>query len=191
MALLVVLETMTPAERVAFILHDVFHYPFAEIGEIVGRSTEACRKLASSARRRVDGSSGIATPSTEQAVVVAAFRRAWEAQDIRALVDLLDPEATIVADGGGLAGAARRPITGGPRLARYLSQLAHKGGELGLQIVETTVNGRAGLAGHIGGETVVVLAFGIDGDRIRNLWAVVNPEKLLLWNGSENSGTHP
>jgi RNA polymerase sigma-70 factor (ECF subfamily) len=59
MALLVVLETMTPAERVAFILHDVFHYPFAEIGEIVGRSSEACRQLASSARRRVDASSGI------------------------------------------------------------------------------------------------------------------------------------
>jgi RNA polymerase sigma factor (sigma-70 family) len=190
MALLVVLETMTPAERVAFILHDVFHYPFAEIGEIVGRSPEACRKLASSARRRVDGSSAIATPSSKQAQLVAAFQRAWEAQDIYALVDLLDPDAVIVADSGGLANAARRPITGGPRLARYLSELARKGLELGLQVVQTTVNGRPGLAGHIGHETVVVLAFGIEGDRIRNLWAVVNPEKLLPWNPNEAGRNH-
>jgi hypothetical protein len=177
-----VLDSMTPAERVAFILHDVFRYPFAEIGEIVGRSAEACRQLATSARRRVDGSSGIATPLADQALLVAAFRRAWEAQDIPALVDLLDPEATVVADSGGLANAARRPITGGPRLARYLVELGRKGRELGLTVVETTVNGRPGLAGHMGGETVLVLAFGVEGDRIRNLWAVVNPEKLLPWN---------
>ena len=188
MALLVVLEAMTPAERVAFILHDVFRYPFAEIGEIVGRSSEACRQLATSARRRVGGSSGIATPLADQALLVAAFQRAWEAQDIPALVDLLDPEATVVADSGGLANAARRPVTGGPRLARYLAELARKGRELGLLVVETTVNGRPGLAGHIGGETVLVLAFGVEGDRIRNLWAVVNPEKLLPWNSSEPAG---
>jgi hypothetical protein len=119
---------------------------------------------------------------------VAAFQRAWAAQDIPALVDLLDPEATIVTDSGGLANAARRPISGGPRLARYLAALAGKGRELGLVVVETTVNGRPGLAGHIGGETVVVLAFGVEGDRIRNLWAVVNPEKLLPWNSSEPAG---
>jgi RNA polymerase sigma-70 factor (ECF subfamily) len=193
MALLVALETMTPAERVAFILHDVFHYPFAEIGEIgeiVGRSSEACRKLASSARRRVDRTSAIATPSSKQAQLVAAFQRAWEAQDIRALVDLLDPDAIIVADSGGLANAARRPITGGPRLARYLSELARKGAELGLQLIETTVNGRPGLAGYIGRETVLVLAFGVEGDRIRNLWAVVNPEKLLPWNSNEPGWAH-
>ena len=182
MAFLVVLEAMTPAERVAFILHDVFRYPFAEIGEVVGRSSEACRQLATSARRRIDGSAGIDTPSADQALLVAAFRRAWEAQDIRALVDLLDPEATVVADGGGLVQAARQPITGGPRLARYLVNLAGKSGELGLRIVETTVNGRPGLAGLMGGETVVVLAFGVESDRIRNVWAVVNPEKLLPWN---------
>lgn len=188
MALLVVLEAMTPAERVAFILHDVFRYPFAEIGEIVGRSPGACRQLATSARRRVDGSSGIATPLADQAVLVAAFRRAWEAQDIPALVDLLDPEATVVADSGGLANATRRPITGGPRLARYLAELAGKGRDLGLVVVETTVNGHPGLAGRIGGETILVLAFGVEGDRIRNLWAVVNPEKLLPWNAGGPTG---
>jgi RNA polymerase sigma-70 factor (ECF subfamily) len=182
MALLVVLEAMTPAERVAFILHDVFHYPFAQIGEIVGRSPEACRQLASSARRRVDGSSAVATPAAEQARLVAAFQRAWAAQDIRALVELLDPDATAVADSGGLANAARSPITGGPRVARYLSNLARKGVELGVEVVETTVNGRPGIAGRMGDEIVLVLAFGIEDHRIRHLWAVVNPEKLQPWN---------
>ena len=182
MAMLVVLEAMTPAERVAFILHDVFRYPFAEIGEIVGRSPEACRQLATSARRRIDASVGIDPPSTDQAELVAAFRRAWDARDVRTLVDLLDPDASVVADGGGLVGAARRPVTGGPRLAKYLVRLADKGGDLGLQLMETTVNGRPGLAGRVAGETVVVLAFAVEGDRIRNLWAVVNPEKLRAWN---------
>lgn len=183
MALLVVLDSMTPAERVAFILHDVFRYPFAAIAEVVGRSPEACRQLASSARRRIDATSGLRAPSADQARLVAAFRRAWEAQDVQALVDLLDPDATVVADGGGLVTAARRPITGADRISRYLANLADKGTELGMQVEEATVNGRPGLVGRLGDRTVVVLAFGIEGGRIRNLWAVVNPEKLRRWNG--------
>lgn len=183
MALLVVLDSMTPAERVAFILHDVFRYPFAAIAEVVGRSPEACRQLASSARRRIDATSGLRAPSADQARLVAAFRRAWEAQDVQALVDLLDPDATVVADGGGLVTAARRPITGADRISRYLADLADKGTELGMQVEEATVNGRPGLVGRLGDRTVVVLAFGIEGGRIRNLWAVVNPEKLRRWNG--------
>ena len=182
MAMLVVLEAMTPAERVTFILHDVFRYPFADIGEIVGRSPEAFRQLAASARRRVDRDSALRAPSAEQARLVAEFKRAWEAQDVRAMVDLLDQDATVVADSGGLVNAARRPIVGGARIARYLANLADKGRDLGMELVETTVNGRPGLAGSIGDETVVVLAVGVEGQRIRNLWAVVNPEKLRLWN---------
>jgi RNA polymerase sigma-70 factor (ECF subfamily) len=189
MALLVVLDSMTPAERVAFILHDVFHFPFAEIAQIVGRSPEACRKLASSARRRVEQTANRSTPPSEQAAVVAAFHRAWVAQDVRSLVEILDPDATVVVDGGGIPNAARRPITGGPRLARYLARLAGQGAELDLHLVETTVNGRAGLVGRVGGETVLVLAFGIEGGRIRNLWAVVNPDKLTPWNPFEPDGS--
>jgi RNA polymerase sigma factor (sigma-70 family) len=184
MALLVVLEAMTPAERVAFILHDVFRYPFADIGRVVGRSPEACRQLATSARRRVASAHGIGAPPADEAKLVTAFRQAWEARDVRALVDLLDPDASVVADGGGLVGAARRPITGGARLSRYLVNMAEKGGDIGLRLTETTVNGRPGLVGHVAGETVVVLAFGVGGDRIRNLWVVVNPEKLRSWNPS-------
>ena len=82
MAFLVVLEAMTPAERVAFILHDVFRYSFAEVAEVVGRTPAACRQLASSARRRVRASQPPASPTARQAAVVRDFKRAWEAKDI-------------------------------------------------------------------------------------------------------------
>ena len=110
MAFLVVLDSMTPAERVAFVLHDVFRYSFAEVADIVGRTPAACRQLASSARRRIDTSRG---PSTAQrSEVVRDFKRAWETSDIEALIGLLDPTATATADSGGLAPAFRQPIIG-------------------------------------------------------------------------------
>ena len=102
MAFLVVLESMTPAERVAFILHDVFRYSFAEVAEIVGRTPAACRQLASSARRRIRASAGARDPAARQAGIVRDFKQAWEAKDIDALIGLLDPDATAIADGGGL-----------------------------------------------------------------------------------------
>src|SRR5689334_3317200 len=112
LAFLVVLESMTPAERVAFILHDVFCHSFAEVAEIVGRTPAACRQLASSARRRIRAARPSATPSAQRAAVVSEFRRAWEAKDINALIGLLDPDATAVADGGGLAVTFPHPIEG-------------------------------------------------------------------------------
>src|SRR6476659_1696083 len=101
MAFMVVLEQMTPAERVAFILHDVFRYPFAEVGGIVGRTPAACRQLASSARRRIRAAQAPPSPTAQQASVVRAFKEAWEAKDIGALIGLLDPDATATADSGG------------------------------------------------------------------------------------------
>src|SRR6266496_2314314 len=91
MAFLVVLESMTPAERVAFVLHDVFGYPFAEVAEITGRTPAACRQLAASARRRIRTSQAPATPTAQQASIIRHFKRAWEAKDINALIGLLDP----------------------------------------------------------------------------------------------------
>lgn len=183
MAFLVVLESLTLAERVALILHDVFRYSFAEIAEVVGRTPAACRQLASSARRRVrEPRAGAgAGATTEQAVVVRSLKRAWEAKDIAALVGLLDPDATMVADGGGLAGTALRPIRGADRIARYLLAIAEKAD--GLAIVERTVNGRPGLVAQQAGVPVTVAAFELAGDRIARIWAVRNPEKLRRWEG--------
>src|SRR5215472_7381437 len=91
LAFLVVLESMTPAQRVVFVLHDVFRYSFAEIAGIVGRTPAACRQLASSARRRIRGSQAPAAPAAQQAGIVRAFKAAWDAKDIDALIGLLDP----------------------------------------------------------------------------------------------------
>jgi RNA polymerase sigma factor (sigma-70 family) len=179
MAFLVVLESMTPAERVAFILHDVFGYRFAEVADIVGRTPAACRQLASSARRRVRASRAPATPTAQQAAIVREFKAAWEARDIDALVDLLDPDATAIADGGGVVSARLRPVEGGEQIGRLV---AHGAGRWApLRLLERTVNGQPGLVAQQDGVTVMVLAFEVAGDRIKHLWAVRNPEKLRSW----------
>jgi RNA polymerase sigma-70 factor (ECF subfamily) len=180
MAFLVMLESMTPAERVAFILHDVFGYPFAEVAEITGRTAAACRQLAFSARRRVRAAQPPATPTPRQASIVRDFKQAWEAKDIGALVRLLDPGATLTADGGGLAPAALTPIEGGERIARFLADLARaKAGNL--RFLERTVNGQPGLVAQQEGVIVAVYAFEIAGDQISRIWVVVNPGKLRPW----------
>ena len=179
MAFLVVLESMTPAERVAFILHDVFHYPFADIAEIVGRTPAACRQLASSARHRIDDAQGPTTPSDQQARLVRGFKQAWDSMDIDALVQLLDPSATVIADGGGLASAVLRPLEGAEQIARYYINLARR--KPGMTMHETVVNGQPGLIGQEDGVVVTVYAFAMSGARIKQIWAVRNPEKLHPW----------
>jgi RNA polymerase sigma factor (sigma-70 family) len=179
MAFLVVLDQMTPAERVAFILHDVFRYSFAEVAEITGRTPAACRQLASSARRRIRASQAPATPAAQQAGVVRDFKQAWEAKDIGALIGLLDPGATAIADGGGRVSAVLRPIEGAEQIARACVDLA--GRVPNLTILERTVNGQPGLVAQQDGVTVTVMAFDVAGDRIKHIWAVRNPEKLRPW----------
>jgi len=180
MAFLVVLDAMTPAERVAFVLHDVFRYPFAEVAEIVGRTPAACRQLASSARRRLPPPSHPSSSTTAtQASLVRAFRRAWEANDIGALIGLLDPAATATADGGGKVSAAVRPIEGGEQVARYLAGLLGRVPQP--TIAERTVNGQPGLVAEQDGAIVTVFAFDIAADQIIRIWIIRNPNKLTRW----------
>ena len=178
-AFLVVLDSMTPAERVAFVLHDVFGYPFAEVAEIVGRTPAACRKLASLARQRIHASRAPAGPKAHQAGIVRDFKQAWEANDINALIRLLDPDVVMTTDGGGLAAAALRPVEGREKLARYAFGLAGK--VAGVTILERNVNGQPGLVVQQAGATVTVLAFTVTASRITHIWAVRNPEKLRSW----------
>jgi RNA polymerase sigma factor (sigma-70 family) len=179
MAFLVVLESMTPAERVTFILHDVFRYSFAEIAGIVGRTPAACRQLASSARRRISASHVPAAPTAQQAALVRNFKVAWETKDINALVGILDPDATVIADGGGLVAAALRPIEGRDEVVRAFLEIASRVPDLAL--LERTVNGQPGLVAQQDGVTVTVFAFDVAGDRIKHVWAIRNPEKLRPW----------
>ncbi|MGA4844658.1 RNA polymerase sigma factor SigJ [Streptomyces sp. G45] len=179
MAFLVVLESMTPAERVAFVLHDVFRYPFAEVAEIVGRTPAACRQLASSARRRVRTARNPAGLDVQRAAVVRDFKQAWDARDIDALIGLLAPDVTAVGDGGGLVSAVPHPVEGAGQVARHLVDVARRAP--GLAIVERTVNGQPGLVLQVDGVTVTVVAFDVVGGRVRHIWAVRNPDKLRPW----------
>jgi RNA polymerase sigma factor (sigma-70 family) len=180
MAFLVVLESMTPAQRVAFILHDVFGYPFAEVAEITGRTPAACRQLASSARRRIRASQPLPAPPARQARIVRDFKAAWQAQDIGSLIALLDPGATATGDGGGLASAAPHPVEGAEQIACYLVDLTARAPG-NVTFLERTVNGQPGLVAQQDGVTVTVFAFDIAGDQIARIWAVRNPDKLRPW----------
>jgi RNA polymerase sigma factor (sigma-70 family) len=180
MALLVVLESMTPAERVAFVLHDVFRYSFEEVGTIVGRSPEACRQLASSARRRVRNARRDEISAEDHALVVSAFQVALETGDLRSLLEILDPNATAIPDGGGLVNAAIEPIRGAETIARYLLNLYQLKPDLTFQL--TTVNGRTGLVGRDGaGETLAVASVSIANGLIEQIWVIRNPAKLVGW----------
>ena len=181
MAFLVVLESMTPAQRVAFILHDVFAYPFTDVAQIVGRTPAACRQLATSARRRIRAAQAPATPTARQARIVRDFKQAWEAKDIDALIGLLDPDATATADGGGLAITFLHPIEGSEQIARAWIEIANRAAASNTTLLERTVNGQPGLIAQRGGTTVTVLAFSIEGDRITRIWAIRNPDKLRAW----------
>ncbi len=179
MAFLVVLESMTPAERVVFVLHDVFRYPFTEVAGIVGRTPAACRQLASSARRRVRATDPAPAPTAHRAGVVRDFKVAWEARDIEALIGLLDPDVTATADGGGLVSTVQRPIQGAAQVARYAVEIVDLVPDM--TIVERTVNGQPGLVAERDGTVVTVMAFDVAGGRVRHIWAVRNPEKLRPW----------
>jgi RNA polymerase sigma factor (sigma-70 family) len=178
MAFLVVLESLTPAQRVALILHDVFGYQFAEVAEITGRSPAACRQLATSARRRLHDARTPRPPAASQAAIVSDFRQAWQASDVAALVGLLDPDAVAIADGGGLATAVPYPIQGASQIAGFYSELTRPAG---LTILERTVNGQPGLVVRQDGVTTTVLAFDIRCDKIFRIWAIRNPDKLRPW----------
>ena len=126
-ALLFVLERLTPAERTAFILHDVFGYSFAEVGEVVGRTSAAARQLASRARRHVVEQRPRQSGTVEQQQrVVEAFAAAAGGGDLEALLAVLDPDVVLRSDGGGRVQAARKPLVGADRVSRALVALARK-----------------------------------------------------------------
>lgn len=184
MALLVVLESLTPAERVVFVLHEVFAVPFAEIAEIVGRSPAAARQLATSARRHVQSHRSRPAPAGEHERLVAAFRAACEAGDLDALIAVLDPAVVSASDGGGKVSAARRPIEGAENVARFLLGILAK--RTDLTLAERVVNGRLGFVAEVregaadAGRVAAVIQLGAsDGSAsIDRIWIVLNPDKL-------------
>jgi RNA polymerase sigma-70 factor, ECF subfamily len=179
-ALLVVLERLSPAERTAFVLHDVFDMPFDEVAEAVGRSPAAVRQLAARARRHVDaGKPRFPASPEERERIVLAFAAAWQAGDLDHLLALLDPAAVLRADGGGQVPSARKPLLGAQRIAHALVGLqrasAHDGRTARAAIAD--VNGAPGLIVDAGG-VLSVISLTIDAGRVVAVDIVRNPDKL-------------
>ncbi|MEU6427741.1 RNA polymerase sigma factor SigJ [Microbispora sp. NPDC046973] len=176
MAMLVVLESLSPAERTAFVLHDVFGLTFAEVGEAVGRSPAACRQLAARARAHVASRAPrFDVDPSEHRRVVRAFARACLGDDMDALVALLDPDVVLRSDGGGRVRAGRRPVFGAAKVARLLFGIQRFGP---FELVPAVVNGWPGLLRYRGDRLVSVLGLTVAGGRVTAVDMVLNPEKL-------------
>ena len=179
MALLVVLESLSPAERVAFVLHDVFAVPFEEIAEIVGRTPQACRKLASSARVHVRDRRSREADVAEHSRVVAEFADACATGDLARLIAVLDPGVVTRSDGGGRVRAALKPVVGADRSARFVLGILSKQPELVPSL--ETISGRMGVAVRLDGVVSGVVTFNVRDGLITDVWVVLNPEKLSTW----------
>jgi RNA polymerase sigma-70 factor (ECF subfamily) len=175
-ALQVVLDTLTPAERLAFVLHDMFGVPFEEIGEIVDRSPAAARQLASRARRRVRGEAPPPDPDlARQRVVVDAFLAASRAGDFEALIAVLDPDVVFRIDTGGVGPRARPPVQGAAAVAR---QVLARGAPLAPLARPAVVNGAAGAVVVVAGKPFAVVSFAVRNGRIAEIDLVADPAKL-------------
>ncbi|MGW2161072.1 RNA polymerase sigma factor SigJ [Nonomuraea sp. NPDC001699] len=176
-AMLVVMETLSPAERVALVLHDVFGFPFGRIAEVLGGTPAAGRKLASRARARVAAVKELPQASrAETERLLKAFRAAADAGNLAGLVELLHPEAVYIADGGGKVTAARRPVQGAAAIALLAVRQIEIRRPDAFQVVE--VNGQPALATYRGGELVWLDTVEITDGRITTWRRLANPEKF-------------
>ena len=178
MALLVVLERLSPAERLAFVLHDVFQYSFATVAAITDRSEAACRQLASRARRHISNESGAGRFDVDPEAGRSAAERfilAANTGDLDSLLHILDPEVAGWTDSGGLLPAPQRPTVGRDGVARVLLGWLRSGG---VHLQPATVNARPGALAVQDGALIAVLALAVQDGRITRIHGVANPDKL-------------
>jgi RNA polymerase sigma factor (sigma-70 family) len=175
LALLVVLEMLAPAERLAFVLHDMFAVPFDEIATIVGRSPDAARQLASRARRRVQGAAPLPDADLgRQREVVDAFFAAARDGDFDALVALLDPDVVLRSDGGAAMPVATAEVRGAEAVAGRALMFSQPAA----LVRAAVVNGAAGVVITAAGQPVSVMAFTVTGGRIVAINALADPDRL-------------
>jgi RNA polymerase sigma-70 factor (TIGR02957 family) len=180
LALLVVLETLSPAERAVFVLRDVFGMSFAEVAAALNRSEAAVRQMAHRAREHVHARQPrFDTDRQAQREVTERFFAAVGGGDMDALLAALAPDVVLISDGGGKASAARRPITGAEKVARFLVGIAEKGGDIpGLRIEVAEVNGLPAIVGWVGAEPFGSISLAVADGLIEQVLVVVNPDKL-------------
>jgi RNA polymerase sigma-70 factor (ECF subfamily) len=174
MAMLLVLETLTPIERAVFVLREVFDLEYAEIAEAVGKSPAAVRQIAHRARAHVAARRprGVVSPA-ETRGALAAFQRAVETGDLQRLLGILAPDVVFLGDGGGLVQAALAPVVGAGPVASVLGRI-----DAAVSLQPAQVNGYPALILRLNGEIDTVVAVRIDDGLITGLYAVRNPEKL-------------
>ncbi|MCP2194099.1 RNA polymerase sigma-70 factor, ECF subfamily [Williamsia deligens] len=177
-ALLVVLETLTPAERTVWVLHDLFGMPFTEIAETVGRTPAAVRQLASRARAHVAaGAPRVTVTPAQHDSAVRGFLAAALDGDMQACLAALDPDVVLTSDGGGKVSAARRPVVGADKVVRFLfGILATR--VAAAELTPISVNGRLAVAAVRDGRVDSVIALTLDGERITRVDIVRTPDKL-------------
>jgi RNA polymerase sigma-70 factor (ECF subfamily) len=178
-AMLTVLETLGPSERAVFVLHEVFDMPYDEIADAVGKTPAAVRQIAHRAKDHVAARRPrVRVVPAEHEEVVERFVAALNTGDLQGLMDVLAPEVVSVADGGGkVRGAARRPIVGADRLARYLvGGMAKVEGVLFAS--PTWVNGQPGIRMELDGQVVGVVSLTVVDGRVTHIYSIANPDKL-------------
>jgi RNA polymerase sigma-70 factor (ECF subfamily) len=178
MALMIVLETLSPTERAVFVLREAFGISYDEIAAAVGKSPVAVRQIAFRARQHVDARRPRQEVAPEQArAVLESFRRAFETSDLQGLLDVLAPEVVLISDGGGIKQAAPRPITGADKVARFIVSRSGRA-EVRLTGAPTLVNGNPAIVVLANGEIDGIIAARVEDRRITGLYYVRNPQKL-------------
>jgi RNA polymerase sigma-70 factor, ECF subfamily len=181
MAFLVLLETLSPAERAAYLLREAFGYEFDEIASLLDKTPVNVRQLMARARKRLDAHERRFEASREQADKLAErFFAACRDADQDAIKSLLAADATCTSDGGGKVHAAPRPLHGAEQVSRLLAVVFRKFGAAG-EFRATTVNGQPGVVFYAGGQPVVTYSIAGDGERVTEVFVVLNPDKLALW----------
>lgn len=180
MAFLVLLESLTPVERAVFLLREVFDYGYAEVARLVGKSEANCRQISRRARQSVAARRPRFDPSPEEEERLAkSFLETCMSGDMEGLLSLLSDDVTLWSDGGGRVVAARNPVYGADRVARFLLGIMREVPSAGFVIRPAPVNGRHGIVGYYpDGRPQGVVTFEIAGERIQAIRIVVNPEKL-------------
>jgi RNA polymerase sigma-70 factor (TIGR02957 family) len=175
-AMLTVLETLGPVERAVFVLREVFDTPYEEIAEAVGKSPAAVRQIAHRAREHVAARRPrMAVSTTEQQEALERFLTAVRDGDVQGLLDVLAPDVVVVADGGGLATAVRRPIVGAERVARFLISGVRS---VDFDVTAVWLNGATGFRIDVGGALDTAVSLAIENGRITRIYAIRNPHKL-------------
>jgi RNA polymerase sigma-70 factor (TIGR02957 family) len=180
LALLVVLETLSPAERAVFVLREAFGMSVAEVAGALGRTEAAVRQMAHRAREHVQARQPRFDADRQaQRQVTERFFAAVAGGDMDALLGALAPDVVLISDGGGKAKAARRPITGADKVARFLVGIAQQGAAIpDLRIEVADVNGLPAIVGWVGGEPFGSISLAVADGRIEQVLVVVNPDKL-------------